>query len=168
MKRVESSSPYLTAHQEEKAVEGKPGVGITLLLSPQAPEGKLSENLKIYTNSKKQAVISIPIIGTVRGGVWTSPQELVFGCHRGHKRTLKLRVNVGKRQEFKILRAEDELGWVTTKVSLLKKERLHQEYQIEVQVKPDAPVGSFKEKLHLYTNDKKWPVLDVTLEGFIH
>ncbi len=168
VERVESSAPYLTTHQEEKVIEDKPGVEITLTLSPRVPQGKLSESLKIYTNSKKQAIIPIPIIGTIRGGIWTSPEELVFGCHRGHKRTLKLTVNVGERKEFKLLRAKDELGYVTATISLLQKEKLHQNYQIEVQVKPDAPVGSFMEKLHLYTNDKKLPVIDVSLQGFIH
>ena len=166
--KVEPSAPFLTAHQEEKVIEDKPGVEITLALSPQAPPGKLSENLKIYTNSRKQAIITIPIIGTIRGGIWTSPEELVFGCHRGYKRTLKLTVNVGERKGFKLLRAKDELGYVTATISLLQKEKLHQDYQIEVQVKPDAPVGSFTEKLHLYTNDKSRPVIDVSLQGFIH
>lgn len=168
VERIESSAPYITTHQEEKIIEGESGVEITVLLSPEVPQRKLSESLNIHTNSKKQSVISIPIIGTIRGGIWTSPEELVFGCHRGHKRTLELTVNVGEKKGFRILKAEDELGYVTPKVSFLKEEELHQVYQIEVEVKPDAPVGQFKERLHLYTNDKEQPVLDVSLQGFIH
>ncbi len=168
VEKVESSVPYLTTRQEEKNIEGKPGVELTVLLTPDASLGRLSESLKIHTNSKKQSVISIPIIGTIRGGVWTSPEELVFGCHRGHKRTLELTVNIGERKGFKLLKAKDELGYVTAEISLFKEEQLHQVYQIEVQVKPDAPVGSLMEKLHLYTNDKEHPMLDVSLQGFIH
>ena len=85
VERVESSAPYLTTHQEEKIIEGNSGVEITTLLSPEAPQGKLSESLKIHTNSKKQSVVLIPIIGTLRGGVWTSQRSwfsVVIGAIR--------------------------------------------------------------------------------------
>lgn len=40
---------------------------ISVVLKKDAPNGKIKESLKIYTNSKTQAIIEIPVKGEVRG-----------------------------------------------------------------------------------------------------
>ncbi|MDI6840050.1 MAG: hypothetical protein QMD71_04220 [bacterium] len=136
-------------------------------MSPTAPQGRFSEKLRIYTNSKIQPVIEVPVFGTVIGKIEISPEECAFEVHQGDSAVFEITLNKGMRIGFGINKVQDELGYFVAKILLLKQEVEKEIYRITLEPKSDAPQGSVRENLQLYTNDRRQPIIKILLNGII-
>lgn len=169
--KLEVTSKYLTVKRSQYSEGSKEGVEFTITLSPEVPRGRFTDKLEIHTNSSIQPVIQVPVWGTVFGKIKVSPDEFSFEVAQGDSKTFEITLNQGEKRTTSINKVEDELGYFTAEISFLR--YLPQEggemiYRVKLKPTPDAPVGSFGENLHLYTNDNKQPVIKIFLRGVIH
>lgn len=168
IEQIETSSPNLKYHISEYTENRKDGFQIQVTLTSEMPIGKFSEALKIQTDSEKHPVINVNITGQVRGDVWATPEEVAFGCHRGNADTLEITINKGRRENFLIVRVEDNIDHIGSVIDLLHEEGTQQTYTVTFQVDPDAPTGFLEKTLDFYTLDGSEPVVRLPLYVFIH
>lgn len=167
IKKLKSTSKYLTMERAEYFKRDKKGFEITVTLSPKTPPGRFSETLRIYTNSKIQPVIQVPIWGTVLDRIIVFPDEFAFEIHQGDSTVFEIIMYKGGRRRLNINSVRDELGYFTAEMTLLRQEGEGKIYRITLEPSPKAPQGSIKEHLLLYTDDEKQPIIKILLNGVI-
>ncbi len=168
VKKVETSSDHLTYEVSDYTENQKNGLQIEVILDGEMQLGKFSEVLRIQTNSMTQPLISVSVMGQVRGDIWATPEEIAFGCHRGKADTLEITVSKGSREGFLIVKVDDNIGYVNSTVHLVQEESTHQIYRVILSVDPDAPTGFVEKNLDLFVADEKEPVVRLPMYVFIH
>ena len=172
IKKLEISSKEI-AIKRSKYFEGdKEGVEVTVTIvgtrhGVSLPQGIFSEKLKIYTNSKIQPIIEVPVFGTVLGKIEVSPVEFAFEVHQGDSVVFEITLNKGLRRGFGINKIQDELGYFVAIILFLRQEVDKDIYGITLKPLSDAPQGSVRENLQLYTNDRRQPIIKILLNGII-
>lgn len=167
IKKLKSTSKYLTMERAEYSKRDKKEFEITVTLSPKALPGRFSETLRIYTNSKIQPVIQVPVWGTVIDRIKLSPDKFNFEVQQGDSVVFEIILDKGGRRWLSINKVRDELGCFTAGLMFLGQEGGRKIYRITLKPGSDAPRGSIKEHLLLYTDDEKQPIIKILLNGVI-
>lgn len=167
IKKLEISSEYLVLKRSEYSEGNREGIEITVTLSPKTPQGRFFEILKIHTNSKGKPMIEVAVYGAVVGRIKVSPKKISFKVEKGDSVAFRFVLNKGRRKRLKINKAKDELGYFEVRLRALKLGVDKKPYLITLKPKSDAPRGSVKEYLLLYTDVEEQPVLRIFLDGII-
>ena len=163
--KVEAESKYVTSTEPAGIIneEGN-GYQIEVGLSPDVPIGRLRSNLVIYTDSKTQPVVNIPVNANVSGDIVIKPTMLVFSLASKQDQVTKvLKILSNSKEEFKILKIEDDIDYISTKIFPLEEGR---SYQITVEIQPDIPLVNLEGKISIHTNYSKQPVFEVPINIF--
>lgn len=167
VKKIEKESEYITITTKEFVEDNKKGVQINATLSSEAPPRSITEKLKVYTNSKRQPVVEIPVYAWVTNKAWVNPKVINFRAQRGSSHSEEIVVGVGKKKNLKIVGIEDDLEGVSTKYALIKDEGDHQTYSVTFEISKEAKVGSLRGSIRLHTNEKSQPLLQILVNGVI-
>jgi hypothetical protein len=127
--------------------------------------GQQRESIYVQSNDPDGPEIELEIVGIVKTEVAIDPEFLCFSDVEKGKtitKTLKL-IQIGE-SELGLDRVEVANQYFSTHVSRFKDER-HKGFEIDVVLRPDAPVGQLVEVMTLHTNLKKRPRIDVPIYG---
>lgn len=163
--KVKTNSEYITTSVPVKINEkGKDGYQIDVGLSPNVPIGRFYTKLKIHTDSKKRPIINVPVTVNVQGVIVVKPTILTFPLSSKKNQTMKtIKIESNLDEEFKILKVEDDIGCISTKISALEKGKI---YQIAVEVLPNVPQRNLEGKMAICTNYSKQPVINIPVYIF--
>ncbi len=168
IEKLEILSEYVTLESVKYSEGDKKGFEVIVTLSSRTPQGRILDTLRIYTNSKIQPIIQVPIIGLVLGKVEFSPEVYDFEVNKGDSVIFEVSLDVGAKRGYNIIGAKDKLGYFTSEFLLLGLKGGKKVYRIILRPTTDAPEGSFEEDLELYTNFEKQPIMKIRLKGIIY
>jgi Protein of unknown function (DUF1573). len=178
--RIETPGPWVKASYAEITNEADraPNVGKTgqkqykvniTVGGPDAKIGPMAEKLLIVTNSKHQPEYPITITGVIRPTLRVEPSALNFGDVAPNDpaatRMVLLHSNDLKTPErFVVSKAESSIPSITTAV---KQGANKGEYEVSLQVAPNAKPGDVDGQVKIYTNDRISPIITVPVKATI-
>ncbi len=130
--------------------------------------GAIHKTIYVNSNDPDEPKVSLALKGTVAADVVVQPpRNLFFGLiQKGQAATKSLVVKQTGSKELKVLRVEADLPFISAKIIPQPKGNRNY-YKIEVTIPADAPEGLFRGKLKIYTNIKKYQVIEHTVMGTV-
>ena len=124
--------------------------------------GRQSGTITLHTDSADDPEVKVPLTLIVRGNLTLVPEQLSYGLvNQGDQRNKTITVSSTK-EGLKIKKASCDLDFFTTEI--VPKEE-GKSYQISVTIGSNPPVGQFKGKLMIETNDSLQPTMEVPVNG---
>ena len=135
----------------------------------EAKIGPIADKIHIITSSKHTPDYSLTVSGVIRPPFRVDPTGVNFGevspTDSAATRSVVLRTNNLKAPEsFVVSKAESDVPGVTAAV---KPTANKGEYEVTLQVAPNAKPGDVNGDVKIYTNDKIAPVVTVPVKGTI-
>ncbi|MGZ5476494.1 MAG: DUF1573 domain-containing protein [Thermoanaerobaculia bacterium] len=136
---------------------------------PDAKIGPIAEKVHVVTNSKHSPDYWLSVSGVIRPTFRMEPTGVNFGevapTDSAATRSVVLRSNNLKAPEtFVVNKVESSVPGVTAAV---KPTQNKGEFEVTVQVAPNARLGEVDGNVTIYTNDKVNPVVTVPIKGTI-
>jgi len=160
--KVVATPDFITTNLET-VTEGKL-YKISVNATDDAPIGRKSGNITIFTNSPDDPEMRVPLSVTVRGNLTIIPEQLSFGVvNQGKASTKTISVST-KREKLKIKKAEIKDAPDYLKVVVDNKQQGKRSV-VRVTVGKDATVGPIKGTVIIRTDDPLQPTLEVPITG---
>ncbi|HKB78472.1 MAG TPA: DUF1573 domain-containing protein [Thermoanaerobaculia bacterium] len=136
---------------------------------PDAKIGPMADRIYIFTNSKHQPEYPISVTGVIRPTYHVEPTALNFGevapNDPAATRSVLLHSNNLKAPEsFTVTRAESSTPSITTAIKALAQKG---DYEVTLQVAPNAKPGDIDATVKIYTSDKITPVVTLPVKGTV-
>lgn len=136
---------------------------------PETQVGPLAEKIKFYTTSKFQPEYTVSVSGLIRPPFRVEPTGVNFGevtpKDSAATRTITLRSNDLKTPEnFVVTKAESGIAGVSAEVKPTARKG---EYEVTLQVAPDAKPGNLDGNVLVHTSDKTKPVVTIPVKGTV-
>ena len=152
---------------------GKPGqnqyrVDITVG-GNDAKVGPMADKIRILTNSKHQPEYPISVTGVIRPTYRVEPTMLNFGevapSDAAATRSVLLHSNDLKTPEqFQVTKVESDVPAITTAFKPLAQKG---DFEVTLQVAPNAKPGDIDGTVKIYTSDKVNPIVTVPVKGTV-
>lgn len=174
--RVESSADWLLAEVAGRDVpptssepeEGEGECRVQVTLTPEAPSGELRELLTLTAGGGEgERAAEVPVLGKVLGRMSVVPSRCPFrGVSEGD--SLTRRLSVSCKEEFKVLKVESDLEFVSALVARPEEGQAKegQTYEIILIVKVDDLSAVRNGKVLIHTDDPEDPVIQVPIEFY--
>jgi hypothetical protein len=136
---------------------------------PDAKIGPLAEKVKIVTNSKHQPEYWVSVSGVVRPTYRVEPTGINFGeiapSDTAATRTIMLRSNDLKTPEkFSVTKVESGVAGVSAAVKPTDKKG---EYEVTLQIAPNAKPGVLDGSVLIHTSDTAKPLVTIPVKGTV-
>jgi hypothetical protein len=168
----------VTTNKIENEADRVPGIGLpgqnqykvnVTVGGPDAKIGALADKVRIITNSKHQPEYSISVTGVIRPTFRVEPSALNFGevtpTEAAATRSVILHSNDLKTPDrFMVTKAESNIPAITTAI---KPGAQKGDFEVTLQVAPNAKPGDIDGAVKIYTSDKVNPVVTVPVKGTI-
>lgn len=153
------------ATQGDIAPGGKGEIRVTY--SSKATSGEQSKTITVYSNAP-DSVMTIVVKANVKKDV-NLPNLLQFGkVPRGTASEQTTEVTAEAGVDFQITKVEADAAHIKSSFeSIAAKPGMGPAYKVSVKLSPDAPVGPISNRLRIFTNLPKRPVLEVPLIGTV-
>ena len=158
---ITNSSPNLKVTQQPRT-DGKPGAGLTLTLSKDAPAASFSDNVKVASNV---AAVSIPVYANIVGDLSVLPPQVSFGIvkHRAGAVQFARLTNAGDKP-INLLAATSNNPNVSATIEPLKPGK---EYKLTLQLTANSPDGTLRGVVAIKTDDSAQPVVQLPFYGIV-
>jgi len=161
VKSVEVTSEYLSADFSETTAGDTKGYVIDVTLSPDAPRGRLSSQLKIETDNEHAPIVTVSVMATVTGEIVTTPDRLSLILQAGEEnKSSVVSVNKMRGGPFTISKVECDVEHVTTDLQTVEKGK---RYKVQVNGDPHAPICRANGTITIHTDDRNDPTIDIPL-----
>jgi len=165
LNRVEAAREYFSTSISSFKDERHKGFKIDVSLKPSAPVGRLMEVITLHTNLKRHPRIDVPVWGNILGRIRVKPQRLSLGLiKKGSYSPKKIEVKATDQFDFKIVKVESNVPFLSTKVSEVKKSK---RFEITLKVDKKAPAGRLRGQISIYTDDPDQALIKVPVYGLI-
>lgn len=149
----------------EKVIPPKDEGRIQVTFSPGKRKGRTSQSITVTSNDPDEPLLILRIEGMIKQAVIVKPNRLDFGnVIIGDSPSRKLTVFPAKGEELKVREVESGSEHLRIKLSKISEEGV---YQIDVTLGPEAPFGRLNERLIIYTDNERQPVVDVLVTANI-
>ncbi len=130
--------------------------------------GAIRKTIYVNSNDPDEPVVNLSLKGVIISDVVVIPSRpLAFGLiQKGQSLTKKLIVKQGGSQELKILKVEADLPFISARVIPEPLSKL-KSYEVEVTIAPDAPGGVFQGTIKIYTNIKRYSLVEHKVNGIV-
>jgi len=126
-------------------------------------KGKQEKTITVYSNDPYEPEIKLVIRGIVKTEVAVDPQGLNFGdVQKGEIFTKTVRLLQLSQNNLMLKKIEANDNYFAVAASRFREEN-SRGINIDVTLKPDVPVGQFREVITLHTNLKRRPRIDVPI-----
>ena len=131
--------------------------------------GPMADKIRILTNSKHQPEYPISVTGVIRPTYRVEPTTLNFGevapSDAAATRSVLLHSNDLKTPEqFKVTKVESDVPSITTAFKPLAQKG---DFEVTLQVAPNAKPGDIDGTVKIYTSDKVNPIVTVPVKGTV-
>ncbi|MCK4904869.1 DUF1573 domain-containing protein [bacterium] len=163
--KIESSSDYLYTNFYKSTNENYEGWEVKVNISPDIPIGEFKGKLIIYTDDKKHPKIEISVTGNIKGDIELRPDMFFFGfVKREETSSCKVTIFTTSKEPLKIEKIESSLQFVSVAINPKVEGK---EYEITATLKDNAPVGSIKGNITIYTNNLTQPKIEIPVYGLV-
>ena len=136
---------HVLAKFNTRAFTGRRSATITLVAEFLSDDGK-------WHRDEAQ----LRVRGNIRTDLKFSPATLQFpSIYRGTEQTAKARVTKHRRPSWRILQIETDSDWLKVESSPRQVKDSDVSYSLNIRITRQAPVGHFRERIVLVTNDSK-------------
>ncbi|MEE9487692.1 MAG: DUF1573 domain-containing protein [Candidatus Brocadiales bacterium] len=161
--KARATSPLLKLRYKKKGEENAYVLSVTT--RKDAPLGRFSGDIQVFTNSSKQRLLVIPFFGEITSDVSVFPEEVSYGVvRRGEEVVKQILVTVHKNgiqlKDFKLEPDYLSLQVIPTDT----KDYLH---RLKITLGGDMPPGRFNGTLTIHTTSKDQPVLTIPIYGVV-
>ena len=130
-------------------------------------EGVQETTIVVHSNDPDDPNIDLTIIGTIKRDVAVVPQGINFGdVQKGETVTSSVKLLQLSQNKLVLHRIEVNEKYLNATTSRFREEN-SRGINIDITLKPGAPVGTLNEVITLHTNLKRRPRIDVLVYGVI-
>ena len=164
--KTESSSKSISTKVSPIKENDYEGFEIEVALSPDIPFGKFEEKLTVSTTSEKSPIIEIPITANIKSDIELRPAIFFLGSvKQAETPTAKVTIFTTSNKPLKIERIENPLEKFVSVTVTPKTEG--KEYEITATLKDNAPTGTIKGNITIYTNNPDQPKIEIPVYALI-
>jgi hypothetical protein len=157
---VTATKPYIKVSTVSQSISQET-IGVAVL--PDAGFGPLSADILIFSTSKEQPVLQIPVIGNIVGDILLNPDPVNFGVVKATSGQTKKDVYLYTRpqREFSITK-------ITVQPDIVHVNTIKQNqgsYKLELTLKPSKTMGNIHGNITVRTTMKTMPVIIIPFSG---
>ncbi|MFQ5956751.1 MAG: DUF1573 domain-containing protein [Candidatus Brocadiales bacterium] len=160
--KVRSTSPVLKPRFKKK--DGENAYLLKMSTYKDAPLGRFAGDVQVFTNSKRQPVVTIPFFGEVVSDVSVFPTKISYGAVRKGKVAMRQILITVHNKDVKL----EEFDVKPDYLSLhLIPDNANYFHRLEVILGKDVPVGRLEGSIQIHTTSKDQPLLTVPIYGVV-
>ena len=144
---------------------------IKVTVDTRGNKGFQNQNVYVYFNDPVTPSVQLQIQGIIK-------TELSLSLRRINLKNFKKGETIATRKIYitkagavglNILKVESSSNYLSTKIDEIPQTRYKnlKQFEIEIAIAPNIPLGKLDEKLTIYTNDEKYPKIEVPVFGNI-
>jgi hypothetical protein len=158
------TSPQISKDSLKTYEEG----AIVAVFNTRSFTGQKHATVTVNIDRPFPAEVQLQVSGYIRSDIVVYPGEAEFGSiDQGSGAEKKLEVNYAGRNDWKIVQVKSGNPHLVASVAETQRGNGNVSYQLQVRLKPDAPVGYFKDQITLVTNDSRSTEVPVEVEARI-
>ena len=128
--------------------------------------GRRTRTITVYSNDPAQAVITLTLRGDIDAEVAADPPQLYVGhLHRGENAANDVRLVVGS--SAAVTFGPVEASGAVVESFLREAGAGAAGKRLSVAIKPDAPLGHFRETVAIHTTSRRRPLLTIPVTGTV-
>lgn len=128
--------------------------------------GKKGATLTVVVESPKYSEVRLRVDGYIRSDMVFHPGAIEFGTiEQSQPASNTSKVLYAGRSDWKILDVRSNRDWITPQFTETSRGGGRVNYEISVNVAPDAPAGFFQDELVVTTNDRSMPRVPLKVSG---
>lgn len=163
IKKIDSTNPNIEATFEK--VKDKNEYIIAVSLKKDTDYGRINGNILIYTNSKNQEKLTIPVYGEVIGDISVYPPRISCGSVKQNKEMAFPVFVMVYNNDVKIERVEANPKFINAEINEMESKM--KTYKVMVILQKNAPVGKINGGLKIFTNSKTQPLVEIPITGTV-
>jgi hypothetical protein len=158
--KINSSSPVL---ELEKRQRGNTHI-IEVSIKKDAPLGRFGGDILVFTNSKRQPVLTIPFFGEIISDISIFPPTISYGTiSKGSEAMRQVLITIYQ-EGVKLTRLEAMPEFLNLREATETGGRFH---RLEVIITKDAPAGRLEGSLKIYSTSKAQPIINVPVYAVV-
>lgn len=124
--------------------------------------------VKVQDRRGRRAEVTLDVAATIQSHVVVRPGVVDFGAiASGTPQQKDVRIAHAGSRNWQIQRVVTNHPSVQAELVPTRRDAEQVGYRLQVQVKPDAPAGWFRDQIRLVTNDPRTPVVPVQVSGYV-
>lgn len=172
IKRVRQSCSCTAVLLSEKNIPPGEGGEIKATVNMEGLRGNQNYSIYVHSNDPITPRVELQIKGYVKAKLHISPRIIHFGeLKKGSTAKRKFFVFDKDNKDFKVNKIDTSSDSLSTKISENIVEDYtgskYKQFEIEVNLAPNLPIGKLKESITVHTNDKVHPKIEIPISGTI-
>lgn len=160
--KVRSTSPVLKLRYKKMGEENVYMLEVST--KKEAPLGRFAGDIQVFTNSKRQPVLTIPFFGEIISDVSVFPTRISYGVVQRGKEAIRQILITIHRKEVKLERFGVKPDYFSLHLMPGSTNYFH---RLEVILSKDVPTGRLEGSLQIHTTSKDQPLLTVPIYGVV-
>jgi hypothetical protein len=141
---------------------------IIAAFNTRAFTGQHGARVTVTIDRPQYAEVVLDVRGYIRTDIVLDPGQVNLGSvGTGQAAAKKIRIEHAGRSDWQITNVASNLPYLSASVKELSRSGNRVSYELDVQLKDDAPAGYLKDQLQLTTNDRRAVQFPVIVEGLI-
>ena len=174
--KTQSSSEYISIKVSRSTEAHRKGFLVDVALKSDIPVGRLEEKITIYTTSEKYPKIEIPVTVNIKGDIEFRPNTFFFGivhpvrssvsngANKGDTPSSKVTIFTTSNDPLKLEKIDCPFDYISVIVTPKVEGK---EYELTAILKDNAPTGTIKGNITIYTNNPDQPKIEIPVYGLI-
>jgi uncharacterized protein DUF1573 len=160
-----AESPLVSLRSEDLEKDGKKGKKLIVTLRKDAPLGRVSTDITVFTTSQKRPTLSIPVFGQIEGDLLVQPPQVSFGVVRkGDTKEHEISIKSRAQNPVRVVRAQSSTPSVIAAMDTVKD---GEEYRLTLKVNPDGEPGQIRGEVQVFTDHPVEKVLTIPVYGML-
>ncbi|MCP4365848.1 MAG: DUF1573 domain-containing protein [Planctomycetes bacterium] len=161
--KARATSPLLKLHYKKKGEENAYVLSVTT--RKDAPLGRFTGDIQVFTNSGKQRLLVIPFFGEIISDVSVFPAKVSYGVVRKGEEAVKQILVTVHKNGIQLKEFELEPDYLSLRV--IPTDTKNYLHRLEITLGGDVPPGRFNGSLTIHTTSKDQPVLKIPVYGVV-
>lgn len=155
-----------TAKVDRDTLKSHEKAHLTVVMDTLKFTEKKSSTITVTFDRPYFAQVKVKVSAYIRRDVVLSPGCASFGpVDHGTKPTREISIAYAGRPDWRIEGVQNDSKFIETELTETRRSSARVDYKLVVALKPEAPVGYFRDRLTILTNDTSSPKLPLVVEG---
>jgi predicted double-glycine peptidase len=164
--KVRTTCGCMTALLSDKEIPagGEGEIKVTFDIGQR--RGKQTQTIYVHSNDSDEPLVKLILTGRVKAYTVASPNQIYFGSTKRGEGAIK-RINIFEGEErIRITKVESTSKHLFTEVFNTIYDK-RPGYEVIVALSPDTPINLLNEKIIIYTDSKRRPIIEIPVTGEI-
>lgn len=160
--KVRVASPAVKLRYEKKGEEN--AYLLEISTKERAPLGRFAGDVQVFTNAKRQNVLTIPFFGEIISDVSVFPDKISYGVVKKGQETLRQVLITIHKKDVRLEKFDVEPDYFSLNLIPDTKNYFH---RLEIILGKDVPTGRLEGNLKIHTTSKNQPLLTIPIYGVV-